>query len=602
MSPSCPAFPLPWTHCRACMAWSAVLGILTVLCLAPSAPALAWWNGEWAYRKQITIDATAAGVPAAGSPVAQVVVPVRLTLADFKFADAHADGADLRFVAADDATPLPYHLEKFSRADEVAVAWVQAPAIGSRPETLWLYHGNPKASAAGESAATYDAATALVLHFGDGEALPRDSSAYRNHAVRSTARAGAPGVIHAAVAFEPDSSLVIAASPSIAWAPQAGLTATLWLRIDAPQQAVVFRQGGLELLLDGSRLFARWAGADGKVRAVPEGAALEAGTWHHVALVSTPARTALYVDGAMRAEIAEGPADVGGDIVFGASASRPGFRGLVDEVRFDGVARSPEWIALAAKQYADSRLTSVAEDEAGTAGEYGEVLRTLVRSVSRDGWVIIGCIAVLGLLAGSGIVGKYAELGRGAAADRNFLARFRTGGNVRAALPDAGGTDMPAGFAGSPLYDVYRDGIAALDRLPRPAAGQPARLLKPHELQLLRSAVDQAMVQQVNRMNRGMVRLTMAISGAPFFGLLGTVFGIMITFGTIALVGDVNVNTIAPGVAAALSTTVAGLVVALPVMFAYNHLASRIREASVGVQVFGDELVARLAADYEDEG
>jgi len=578
------------------MAWPMVLALLG---LTLTTPVHAWWNGEWAYRKQITVDAMAAGVPMAGSPVPQVAVPVRLTLADFDFAEAREDGADLRFVAADDATPLPYHLEKFSRVDEVAVAWVQVPAVGSRPETLWLYHGNPKAAVGGEPAATYDAATALVLHFGDGETLPRDSSPYRNHAARSTARTGAPGVIHAAAAFEPDSSLAIAASPSIAWDPDAGVTATFWLRVDAPQQSIVFRQGGLEVGLDGSRLVARWVGADGKPRVTPDGAALEPGTWHHVALVSTPARTALLIDGVMRAEIAEGPAEVRGDIVFGASEAGPGFRGAVDEVRFDGVARSPEWVALAAKQYADSRLATVANDGAGTVGEYGEVLRTLVRSVSRDGWVIIGCIALLGLTAGSGIVGKYAELGRGAAADRDFLARFRAGDSVRDALEDAVGSDAPAGLAESPLFEVYRDGVAALDRIPRPAAGQPPRLLKPHELQLLRSAVDQAMVRRVNRMNRGMVRLTMAISGAPFFGLLGTVFGIMITFGTIALVGDVNVNTIAPGVAAALSTTVAGLVVALPVMFAYNHLASRIREASVGVQVFGDELVARLAAAYE---
>lgn len=572
--------------------------VLAALLVGAAAPAAAWWNGEWAYRKQITIDAGAAGVPIAGSPVAQVAVPVRLTLADFDFTRAREGGADLRFVTKDDGMPLPYHLEKYSRADEVAVAWVQLPAVGSGAETIWLYHGNPKAAAAADPGATYDAATAVVLHFGDGETLPRDSSAYRNHASRSTARPGAPGVIHAAAAFEPGDTLVVAASPSTAWTPDAGLTASFWLRIEAPQQGVVFRQGGLELVLAGDRLAARWTDADGQSLATPDGASLGAGVWHHVALTTTPRRTAVTIDGVLRAEAPGGPAGVQGDIVFGADGARPGFRGIVDEIRFDGVVRSPEWIALAAKQHADSRLAVFAEDEAGTAGEYGEVLRTLVRSVSRDGWVIIGCIAFLGLLAGSGIVGKYAELARAAAADRRFLARFREGAGAGAVFgePDGG----PPAFTGSPLFEVYREGVSAFGRLPpRSGAGQPTRLLKPHEVQLLRSAVDRAMVQAVNRMNRGMVRLTMAISGAPFFGLLGTVFGIMITFGTIALVGDVNVNTIAPGVAAALSTTVAGLVVAIPVMFAYNHLASRIRETSVGLQVFGDELVARLAAEYE---
>ena len=53
-----------------------------------------------------------------------------------------------------------------------------------------------------------------------------------------------------------------------------------------------------------------------------------------------------------------------------------------------------------------------------------------------------------------------------------------------------------------------------------------------------------------------MVLLTIAISGGPFLGLLGTVVGVMITFAAIAASGDVNVNAIAPGIAAALVATV----------------------------------------------
>ena len=56
-------------------------------------------------------------------------------------------------------------------------------------------------------------------------------------------------------------------------------------------------------------------------------------------------------------------------------------------------------VALAAQQFADSRLATVIAEEAGTAGSYVEVLRVLIRSVSLDGWVIIGCIVVLGTVA-----------------------------------------------------------------------------------------------------------------------------------------------------------------------------------------------------------
>ena len=72
----------------------------------------------------------------------------------------------------------------------------------------------------------------------------------------------------------------------------------------------------------------------------------------------------------------------------------------------------------------------------------------------------------------------------------------------------------------------------------------------------------------------------------------------MITFAAIAATGDVNVAAIAPGVAAALLTTVAGLFVAIPALFGYNWLASKIKEAIVDMRVFNDELITRIAEVY----
>jgi biopolymer transport protein ExbB len=102
----------------------------------------------------------------------------------------------------------------------------------------------------------------------------------------------------------------------------------------------------------------------------------------------------------------------------------------------------------------------------------------------------------------------------------------------------------------------------------------------------------------MHRLNKQMVLLTIAISGGPFLGLLGTVVGVMITFAAIAAAGDVNVNSIAPGIAAALVATVAGLAVAIPALFGYNYLASRIKNITTDMQVFVDELVTKLAESY----
>ena len=67
---------------------------------------------------------------------------------------------------------------------------------------------------------------------------------------------------------------------------------------------------------------------------------------------------------------------------------------------------------------------------------------------------------------------------------------------------------------------------------------------------------------------------------------------------TIAASGDVNVNAIAPGIAAALVATVAGLGVAIPCLFGYNWLNTRIKSITVNNRVFLDEFVARLAEQY----
>ncbi|MDB5716497.1 MAG: hypothetical protein JWO15_3894, partial [Sphingomonadales bacterium] len=95
--------------------------------------------------------------------------------------------------------------------------------------------------------------------------------------------------------------------------------------------------------------------------------------------------------------------------------------------------------------------------------------------------------------------------------------------------------------------------------------------------------------------------LTIAISGGPFLGLLGTVVGVMITFAAIAASGDVNVTAIAPGIAAALVATVAGLVVAIPALFAYNYLVTRIGELTSDMQVFIDEFVTKMAEFYSTD-
>jgi biopolymer transport protein ExbB len=132
----------------------------------------------------------------------------------------------------------------------------------------------------------------------------------------------------------------------------------------------------------------------------------------------------------------------------------------------------------------------------------------------------------------------------------------------------------------------------------RDVGQQGAKALSGASLDAVKASVDADLVRENHRLNALMVLLTIAISGGPFLGLLGTVVGVMITFAAIAAAGDVNVNAIAPGIAAALLATVAGLGVAIPALFGYNYLAAKIKNISSDMQIFVDEFVTRVAETY----
>jgi len=148
------------------------------------------------------------------------------------------------------------------------------------------------------------------------------------------------------------------------------------------------------------------------------------------------------------------------------------------------------------------------------------------------------------------------------------------------------------------VYRIYKIGAEEIrHRLAFESAAE-SHLLSARSIQAIRAMLDGALVKETQKLNKLMVLLTIAISGGPFLGLLGTVIGVMITFAAIAAQGDVNVNAIAPGIAAALAATVAGLAVAIPALFGYNYLLSRVKEATSDMHIFIDEFVTKIAEYY----
>ncbi len=600
-----------------------VLGLLAGLVMLPGS-AHGWWNADWAGRKPLRIDTSAAGANIT-DPIGATPVLVRLHAGNFRFDAAKEDGSDLRFVAGDDKTPLKFHVEKYDGLLGEALIWVAVPELkpGAKTE-LWLYYKNPKAVPAEDAKGTYDAATALVYHFGEKGSPPRDASTWGNHA--TTPGNGAEGaLVGRGLKLDGAATVTIPAATSLAWTAGAKMTWSAWIKpADANATGVLFgrRDNGSAFTLgvESGKPYVEVDGGAGARRATAA-AALPAGGWHHLA-VTAGAALALYVDGAQVATLAaplpalNTSSALGGESAPTAAAdaqprprgragarpvrdgSAPGFKGELDELEISNAERPAGFILAAAlSQGADPGKFLVAgqDEESGSGG--GGYFGILIKSVTPDGWVVIGLLAVMAVVSWLVIVTKASYLGAAEKANGRFTERYRhASADLRQLVRDGNGASPlgeEAPLRSSPLFRMFQIGAEEIRK--RSPGGRP---LSAEAIEAIRACLDAALVRENQRLSSRMVLLTIAISGGPFLGLLGTVVGVMITFASIAAAGDVNVNAIAPGIAAALVATVAGLGVAIPALFAYNWLLTRTKNITATLQVFVDELVTRVAEAY----
>jgi len=113
-------------------------------------------------------------------------------------------------------------------------------------------------------------------------------------------------------------------------------------------------------------------------------------------------------------------------------------------------------------------------------------------------------------------------------------------------------------------------------------------------LELAENALQRALARQTLRYESSMIFLASIVSGAPFMGLLGTVWGVMDAFSAVSLQQTASIQTLAPGVSAALLTTISGLLVAIPCLFGYNLLFASTKRLITELENFASSLADRL--------
>ncbi len=140
-------------------------------------------------------------------------------------------------------------------------------------------------------------------------------------------------------------------------------------------------------------------------------------------------------------------------------------------------------------------------------------------------------------------------------------------------------------FARSPLATVVTAAVREYDEGQKAhAAGATYDVIEAAE-----RAVDRTIEMELARLRKGLGGLASISSSAPFVGLFGTTFGIINSFRAIGVSGQGDLATVAPGIAEALVTTAFGIFVALPSVWFFNYLMSRVDGFSVDLRHAGSE-------------
>jgi len=203
------------------------------------------------------------------------------------------------------------------------------------------------------------------------------------------------------------------------------------------------------------------------------------------------------------------------------------------------------------------------------------------------GQVITGGLALFSIIAWAVMIGKWNELNNLRRLNHAFESHLRDQKTV---------LDLPESMRNKrsiPYGDLYADAIEAYYR-----AGTIGREKgmdsSAFRLEHAENALQRSLARQILRYEASMIFLASIVSGAPFMGLLGTVWGVMEAFSAVAVQQSASIASLAPGVSAALLTTIAGLVVAIPSVFGYNALLAKTKTMVTEMENYASALADRI--------
>jgi biopolymer transport protein TolQ len=206
----------------------------------------------------------------------------------------------------------------------------------------------------------------------------------------------------------------------------------------------------------------------------------------------------------------------------------------------------------------------------------------LIVSTTLVGKAVLLILGVLSTISWSVILYKWVTFGRSSRQSRSFLDVFRRSSKFSEVQA------VCRSLSDSPLVGLFQAGYTELtaqlrqpgaadlpNGSPHPQGGPSRPTLK--SIAAVDRALMRASVVEVNKLEHWIPFLATTASSAPFVGLFGTVWGIMMAFLRISQTGSTNLGSVGPGIAEALITTAAGLLTAIPAVMLYNYFSQRVK-------------------------
>ncbi len=213
------------------------------------------------------------------------------------------------------------------------------------------------------------------------------------------------------------------------------------------------------------------------------------------------------------------------------------------------------------------------------------------------GKIVVILLSLISIITWTIMIEKGLALYRSKGLAEDFIDNFRDRKNLYSSYELAKEEESPVSVTYeygvvelANMYKVHENEIHKLARSPQ----QYEKQLSLGELEAVRSSLERGVSDQILKLENGMSFLATAVSVSPFFGLFGTVWGVMMAFCGIAMVGKADISALAPGVSGALLTTVVGLLVAIPSLIGYNILTATIRKIIVYMDNFVEEFISEL--------